>query len=223
MESPKTIAYTPEPVPVEEAVARGAAFLDLLEGRRSVRHFSEEPVPRQLIETAIRCAGTAPSGANLQPWTFVAISDPLLKREIRRAAEEEEKLNYESRMGEVWLDSLKHLGTTWEKPMLEQAPWLIAVFKQTTRPDGRPNYYVQESVGLAVGLLLAALRTMGLCSLTHTPSPMAFLSQILERPANERPFLLIPVGYAVPDCRVPDQERKPLSGILVLREPVTQP
>ena len=213
----RTIEYKPDRQTLEDSRERGHALHSLLAGRRSVRSFSPEAVPQELIETAVRCAGTAPSGANLQPWTFVAVSDPALKREIRLGAEEEERLNYASRMSDVWKEDLNHLGTDWHKPMLEEAPWLIVVFKQNTRPDGRPNYYVQESVGLAVGMLLTAFRVMGLSTLTHTPSPMQFLARILARPANERPFLLIPVGWPSATCRVPDIQRKPLDEILVIQ------
>ena len=214
----RMIEYSPGRPALDDSRQRGQALHDLLAGRRSVRSFSPEPVPRELIETAVRCAGTAPSGANLQPWTFVAVSDATLKHDIRLGAEEEERQNYASRMSDVWKEDLQHLGTDWHKPMLDEAPWLIVVFKQNTRPDGRPNYYVQESVGLAVGMLLTAFRAMGLCTLTHTPSPMQFLARILSRPANERPFLLIPVGWPSEPCLVPDIKRKPLDEILVIHD-----
>lgn len=189
--------------------------------RRSVRHFSSEPVPRELIECAIRAAATAPSGANQQPWHFVAVSDPATRRAIRVAAEAEEKENYERRFPEEWLATLAQFDTTWEKPFLETCPWLIAVFRVDygLTPDGGKikHYYVQESVGIATGFLLAALHLAGLATLTHTPSPMGFLSSILDRPANERPFLLIPVGYPAECCEVPAIARKPFDSIAAFR------
>ncbi len=213
-----TIPYHIESLNPEETARRGEDFLQAMSTRRTVRMFSTEPVPEEVIRRAVATAGTAPSGANLQPWTFVAVSDPALKKEIRAGAEEEERRNYGGRMSETWLDDLAHLGTDEDKPMLEDAPWLIVVFRQNTRPDGRQNYYVQESVGLATGLLLASLRLQGLATLTHTPSPMNFLCRILDRPANERPYLLIPVGYPAEDCRVPDIRRKEVEEIFVIRK-----
>lgn len=195
----------------QEQQTRLQDFLDLLRTRRSVRAFSPEPVPAELIENAIRCAATAPSGANQQPWHFVAVSDPALKREIRDAAEAEEKLNYEQRFPQEWLDALEPFDTDWHKEFLEIAPWLIAVFRVDYGLDGDrkvKHYYVQESVGIATGLLLAALHTAGLATLAHSPSPMGFLAKILNRPANERPFLLIPVGYPADNATVPDIPKK---------------
>jgi nitroreductase len=200
--------------------ARAAAFYDLLNGRRSVREFSADPVPRGLIETAIATASTAPSGAHRQPWRFVAVSDPMVKREIRIAAEEEERESYEGgRMPPEWLEALHPLGTDWRKPYLETVPWIVVVFEETIgrHEDGRPrkNYYVKESVGIACGLFVAAIHNMGLATLTHTPSPMGFLSRILDRPDNERPFVLFPVGYPAAECRVPNLVRKKLDEVAV--------
>lgn len=198
---------------VEEFRARLAA-------RRSVRQFSPEPVPYGLIETAIRAAATAPSGANLQPWTFVVVGDAETKRRIRVAAEAEEKINYERRMPEEWLEALEPFGTDWRKPFLETAPWLIAVFRQDYGLRGEQkvkHYYVQESVGIATGFLLAALHLAGLATLCHTPSPMGFLSEILERPKNEKPFLLIPVGYPAAGATVPAVGRKALGEVAAVK------
>ena len=198
---------------------RGAKFLAELAARRSVRDFSPDPVPRAFIEAAIRAAGTAPSGANRQPWTFVVIDDPELKRRIREAAETEERQNYEGgRFPPEWLAALAPLGTDWHKPFLETAPWLVVVFRQdhAIAPDGThlKNYYVSESVGIACGFFIAALHTMGLATLTHTPSPMGFLRTLLNRPANEKPYILFPVGYPAPDAMVPDITKKPLEEIV---------
>ena len=201
--------------------ARADAFYTEMDERRSVRAFSPDPVPRRLIELAIRTASTAPSGAHQQPWTFVAVSDPDTKRRIRSAAEAEERRSYENRMSEEWLDALAPLGTDWQKPYLEIAPWLVVLFEQIHGrfPDGshRKHYYTRESVGIAAGVFITAVHHMGLATLTHTPSPMGFLTQILGRPRNERPFVLFPVGYPAPDCRVPDIARKPLDAVLVRR------
>ncbi len=203
-----------------EQAARVEEFAARMAARRSVRAFSAEPVPLDLIEAAVRAAASAPSGANQQPWTFVAVGDPETKRRIRQAAEAEEKLNYEKRMPEEWLEEIEPFGTDWRKPFLETAPWLIAVFRQDYALEGeskRKHYYVQESVGIATGLLLAALHQAGLATLVHTPSPMGFLAEILERPKNEKPFLLIPVGYPAPGAEVPDIEKKPLEAVLKVR------
>ena len=185
--------------------------------RRTVRDFSDRPIPREVIEQCIRTAGSAPNGANLQPWHFVAVSDPGLKHEIRVAAEEEEREFYEHRAPNEWLEALAALGTNADKPFLERAPWLIAIFSQPYRilPDGRrvKHYYATESVGIATGFLIAAIHLAGLASLTHTPSPMGFLNKILHRPAHEKPFLLLVVGYSAEDALVPDIERKPLEEI----------
>ena len=193
--------------------------------RRSVRHFSSAPVPLNLIENAIRVAGSAPSGANQQPWTFAVISDPALKRKIRAAAEAEEKESYERRMTPEWLAALAVLGTDWRKPHIEDAPYVIVVFRQAygirqndAGQDERVmHYYSEESVGIAVGFLHAALHISGLATLTHTPSPMKFLAEILGRPANERPYILIPVGYPAEDAEVPVISKKPLDEIMISR------
>lgn len=197
---------------------RGAALEARFAARRSVRAFSPEPVPRALIEIAVRATSSAPSGAHRQPWRFVCVDDPGLKREIRIAAEREERATYEGgRMPEEWREALAPLGTDWHKPYLEIAPWLVVVFEEVhgVRPDGGPrkNYYVKESVGIACGFFIAALHEMGLATLTHTPSPMGFLRTILGRPANERPFILFPVGYPAADAEVPDLHRKPLDEV----------
>lgn len=214
----------PRPTPVATH-ERAEAFLRLCAQRRSVRDFAAEPVPRSLIEMAIATASTAPSGANRQPWRFVAISQPHLKRQIRLAAEAEERESYEGgRMPAEWLAALAPLGTSWEKPYLETAPWLVVVFEQSygLEEDGGPskNYYVRESVGIACGFFIAALHNMGLATLTHTPSPMAFLSKILDRPPNEKPFALFPVGYPAPGAVVPDIPRKSLEDVAVWRDGV---
>lgn len=204
-------------VTAEEVERRAEQFNDELQSRRSVRQFSNEPVSRATIEALIRAAGSAPSGAHKQPWTFVAISDPLTKAKIRKAAEIEEKESYENRMPEEWLEALEPFATDWHKPYLETAPWIIVLFQQTVEQlaDGstRKNYYVTESVGIAAGLLITAVHKAGLVTLTHTPSPMKFLSDILERPSNERPFLLLPIGYPAEGCEVPDIQRKSLGEI----------
>ncbi|MDE0527901.1 MAG: nitroreductase family protein [Truepera sp.] len=203
--------------PDEEMVARAEAFYDLLRTRRTVRDFSSESVPREVIEAALRVAGTAPNGANLQPWHFVVVSDPSLKREIRQAAEVEEREFYQRRAPPEWLAALELLGTDADKPFLEVAPYLIAIFGEVygLLEDGRKvkNYYVNESVGIATGMLIAALHRAGLATLTHTPSPMKFLNGILRRPDNERPFLLLVVGRPAEGARVPDIRRKPLEEI----------
>jgi nitroreductase len=197
---------------------RARALEEELDRRRSVREFSADPVPRELIEIAIRSASTAPSGAHRQPWRFVVVGDPAIKREIRIAAEEEEKESYlGGRMPPEWLEALAPLGTSWEKPYLETVPWLVVVFEELYEvlPDGakRKNYYPKESVGIACGFFIAALHHMGLATLTHTPSPMAFLSRILGRPGNEKPFILFPVGYPAAGAEVPDLRRKSLDQV----------
>lgn len=214
------VPYRPARLPVEEMLRRGRDFYRKSDARRSVRHFAADPVPREMIEIAIRTAATAPSGAHRQPWKFVALSDPEIKRQIRIAAETEEKISYEGgRMPSEWLEALAPLGTDWQKPFLETAPWLVVVFAELhgLGPDGskRKNYYVKESVGLACGLFIAALHEMGLATLTHTPSPMAFLSEILGRPAREKPFILFPVGFPTPDAEVPDLDRKSLREVAI--------
>lgn len=202
----------------EEQAERVDSYLELMQKRRSVRHFSEKEVPRSIIEKIIQTAGTAPSGANKQPWTFCIIENAELKKQIREMAEEEEKASYSGRMSEEWLRDLEPLGTDWEKPFITTAPYIIVVFKKVydlVDSEKRNNYYVNESVGLACGFLLSAIHNAGLVSLTHTPSPMNFLSKALNRPENERPFLLIPIGYPAEEAMVPDIKRKNLNEIAV--------
>ncbi len=203
-------------------LVRSQDFYALMDKRRTVRDFSDKPVPKALIEQLILTASTAPSGAHKQPWTFCAVSDPAMKTKIREAAEKEEYTNYHGRMSDRWLEDLAPFGTNWEKPFLEIAPWLIVVFSRSyERVDGekRNNYYVNESVGIATGMLLTAIHQAGLVSLTHTPSPMKFLQKTLGRPENERAFLLIPVGYPADEVRVPDIGRKPLEEVGVFYDP----
>lgn len=204
--------------PPEDMLARARGFYEEMNRRRTTRHFSTAPVPRALIEMAILAAGTAPSGAHLQPWTFVVVDDPELKHRIREAAEEEERINYSGRMPPDWLEALAPLGTDENKPHLTDAPYVVVLFEQRygLRPDGsrRTHYYVAESCGIAAGLFIAAVHHMGLVTLTHTPSPMGFLCEILKRPASERPFLVMPVGYPAQGARVPDISRKPLEQII---------
>ncbi|MEM9513756.1 MAG: nitroreductase family protein [Actinomycetota bacterium] len=200
---------------------RGEEFRTLMTRRRSVRMFSDQPVPRGLIELAVEAASTAPSGAHKQPWRFVAVSDPATKARIREAAEAEERINYlDNRMNDEWQEALAPLGTDHHKEFLEIAPWIVVLFEQRyeSRSDGtqRKNYYVKESVGIAAGMFITALHSMGLATLPHTPSPMAFLAQLLDRPANERAFAMFPVGYPLPGVRVPDLRRKPLDDVLVV-------
>ena len=205
--------------PEPEMRRRARELREELHGRRSIRSFSDRPVPREIIEDCLRTAGSAPSGANMQPWQFVAIADPGIKRQIREAAEEEERHFYQHRASEHWLKALAPLGTDASKPFLERAPWLIAIFEERwgSGPDGqrRKHYYPTESVGLASGFLLAALHHAGLATLTHTPSPMKFLNRILDRPGHERPFLLLVTGYPEDDVEVPDISRKRLDEISV--------
>jgi nitroreductase len=216
---PKFIPLTLPVLPGNEQSDRAMQFFELMNSRRTVREYSDRDVPINLIETAIATAGTAPSGANMQPWRFVVVRDPGVKRKIREAAEKEEYESYHGRMSEKWLRRLAVLGTDEHKPFLEIAPYLIVVFRiNSVTEDGEtePTYYSQESVGIAVGLLLAALHNMGLATLTHTPSPMKFLQEILNRPKNEVPFLLIPVGYPSAEARVPDIKRKEPEDIMML-------
>lgn len=201
-------------------IAAARRFLSVATKRRSIRAFSPEPVPDEVLRLAVEAAVSAPSGANMQPWSFVIVKDPELKRQIRIGAEKEEKENYSGRMPEDWLRALAPLQTDWRKEFLEIAPALIVVFKQDYHEeDGRKvrHYYVSESVGIACGFLLAALNETGLATLTHTPSPMNFLREILGRPANEKPYLLIPVGYPAVDCTVPEIRKKALADVLVER------
>ena len=197
---------------------RSRILFENLSTRRTIRNFSNKPIDREVIENCIKTAGTAPSGANMQPWHFVLISDPTIKKQIRVAAEKEEKEFYETRAPKEWLEALAPLGTDNNKPYLETAPYLIAIFMQRfgKLPDGRKmkHYYGLESVGIATGMLITAIHNAGLTSLTHTPSPMGFLNEILERPKNERPFLLLVVGRPAKDARVPDIKRKDISEIM---------
>ena len=201
----------------EEMLARSTSFLNDIVSRRTVREFSDRPVPIEVIENCIKSAASAPSGANKQPWQFVIVHDPEVKSKIREAAEVEEKEFYGHRATKEWLEDLNQFGTDWHKPFLEIAPYLIVVFRQIydVVDDGshRKNYYVSESVGIASGFLLAALHNAGLATLTHTPSPMNFLGEILERPANEKAYLLIPVGYPDDDAEVPEITKKPFDDI----------
>ena len=201
----------------EDMSNQASDFFNLMNKRRTTRHFSKKEVPRELIEIAIKTAGTAPSGAHLQPWTFVAISNNDLKRKIRKAAEEEEKKTYSERMPEAWAELLRPLGTDYVKEHITDAPWIIVIFRQTkrTRENGDlgPTYYSQESCGIAVGLFIAAIQNMGLTTLTHTPSPMKFLRDILGRPEHEHAMLLMPVGYPANNAKVPDIARKNIDEI----------
>ncbi|GAA4397456.1 nitroreductase family protein [Nibrella viscosa] len=213
------LPYQPAQLPTEaDLYQRSADYYAFMDTRRTVRDFTDQPVPRAVIENLIMTASTAPSGANKQPWTFCVVGTPDLKRQIREAAEAEEYRSYHGRMSPEWLEDLAPLGTDWRKPFLETAPWLIIVFRRIYELKGeqkRNNYYVTESVGLACGFLLAAIHDAGLVALTHTPSPMDFLTKLLNRPANEKPFLLIPVGYPAPDATVPDIKRKEKDEVLV--------
>jgi nitroreductase len=200
-----------------EMLARTHAFADRMRSRRSVRDFSPEPLPAGVVDTAIQAAVTAPSGANIQPWRFVVLTDANHKRRLRELAEAEEREFYSRRGSEEWLQALAALGTDWRKPFLETAPAVIVVFEVHQGPHTPKPYYVKESVGIAVGILLSALHQAGLATLTHTPSPMRFLNEVCARPAEERPFVVIPVGYPAPDARVPDIHRKPLHEVLIHR------
>ena len=218
---PPMIPYEP-PSPPADPLAAAQAFGSHLQTRRSVRHFSTRPVDRFVIEAIVEAASTAPSGANKQPYRFVLIGDAETKKKIREAAEHEEDLFYAKRATKEWLEDLEASGTNPCKPFLEDAPWLLVAFKlmrddREDRSDG--VYYVNESTGLACGMLLAAAHVAGLATLTHTPSPMAFLRRVLNRPEYERPFLLIPIGWPAEDCQVPDIQRKPLDQILTVHDP----
>jgi nitroreductase len=219
MEYP-TVPYRPLEIPDEDRIAVAREVFEEMDRRRTVREFSDRPVPREMIDYAILAASTAPSGAHMQPWTFVVVRDPEVKSRIRLAADNEERENYEGgRLPTHWREDLAPIGTDWHKPFLEVAPWVVVVFEQRfgTRPDGdkQHHYYVKESVGIACGLFIDALHRMGLSTVTHTPSPMLFLKNLLKRPDSERPFILFPIGYAAEDCRVPDLERKSLSEVAV--------
>lgn len=221
----RPLPYRPEPLTEAEQLEGSRAFGRVMQRRRSVRAFSSRPVAWELIESAIRAAGSAPSGANQQPWTFVVVSDSETKRRIREAAEAEERESYERRMTPEWLAALEPLGTDWRKPHLTDAPYVVVVFEQPyglrPEPDGSfskvRHYYVRESVGIAVGFLLASLTHAGLATLTHTPNPMGFLRELLERPENERAYVVIPVGYPADGATVPDIDKKPLGQIMVRR------
>jgi nitroreductase len=214
----KPIPYESEILEPAEMVRRGRQFFDLMNRRRSVRDFSTEAPPRECVELAIRTAASAPSGAHRQPWKFVIVDDPALKKAIREAAEEEERENYENRFPPEWLEALAALGTSGDKPFLEEAPYLVVVFKESYGVDDAgskiTNYYVNESVGIACGMFIAALHNMGLVTLTHTPCPMGFLSQLLNRPPNEKPYILFPVGYPADDAMVPDLKRKSFEDVV---------
>jgi nitroreductase len=210
-----------EPLSPEEQRQRADSFYEEMDQRRSVRFFSEDHVPRHLIEQAIRTASTAPSGAHRQPWRFVVTGDHEVKRQIREAAEEEERINYEGgRLPEHWREALEPLGTDWHKPFLETVPWVVVMFEERYGVDRdgsrRHNFYVKESCGIAAGIFIAALHHMGLATLTHTPSPMAFLTKLLGRPENERPFCMFPIGYPAEDCVVPDLRRKALDEVMIM-------
>lgn len=213
------IEYSRQTFSPEEAGKRSKEFFNFMDTRRTVRDFSDQPIPRDLIDNLIRAASTAPSGAHKQPWTFCVVSDPAIKTNIRQAAEEEERESYAGRMPDEWLKALEPLATNWEKPFLEIAPYLIIVFRKlynlTESGAKENNYYVSESVGLACGFLLAAIHHAGLVALTHTPSPMGFLSKILNRPENEKPYLLIPVGFPAENTYVPDLKRKELGEVAI--------
>ena len=218
MEEQKFIKHTHyEEYPVEKMRQRARSFYEDMKRRRTIREFADREVPREIIENCIKTAGTAPNGANKQPWHFVVVSDPDVKKKIREAAEEEEREFYENRATEEWLEALAPLGTDPNKPFLEEAPYLIAIFSERygikENGDKETHYYVKESVGIATGMLITAIHNAGLASLTHTPSPMGFLNDILDRPDNERPFLLLVVGYPKEDVQVPDITKKSLDDI----------
>jgi len=215
-----TVPYAARSIPDDARLITAQRVFEEMDHRRSVREFSDREVPRVLIETAIRAASTAPSGAHKQPWTFVLIGDPEVKRRIRRAAEAEERENYEGgRIPDHWRHDLAPLGTDWRKPFLETVPWIVVVFEQRYALDAdgtrHHHYYVKESVGIACGMFINAIHRMGLSTLTHTPSPMAFLRTLLGRPENERPFILFPIGYSADDCEVPDLRRKSLAEVMI--------
>lgn len=214
----KWIKYEGLQVTKNETIERSYLYHELMDKRRSVREFSDKAVPIEVIENIVKTASSAPSGAHKQPWTFCVVSSTEIKKQIREAAEKEEYTNYHGRMSEEWLDDLKVFGTDWNKPFLEIAPYLIIVFKRAYDFDDNggkaKNYYVNESVGIACGFLISAIHNAGLITLTHTPSPMNFLEKILERPKNERAFLLLPVGYPTDDAEVPDLKRKELEEVM---------
>ena len=213
------ISFIPENISAEECLHKSENFRDNMLKRRSIRHFSDKPVSEQIIKNILAVGNSAPSGANKQPWTFCVIKDTFIKKQIREAAEKEEYESYHGRMPQEWLDDLAHLQTDWHKPFLETAPYIIIVFKKSYEvlADGRKKnyYYVQESVGIATGFLIAAIHQAGLVTLTHTPSPMNFLIKILNRPENEKPFLVLPVGYAADNCIVPDLKKRNVEDVSV--------
>lgn len=219
LDKPNFIEFEFMRLSIKEQYQKATDFYKTLSRRRTVREFSSDPVPLEIIETVIATAGTAPSSVNLQPWRFVVVQDPQIKKNIRKAAETEEYLNYHGRLPEPWLKRMLQLGTNEQKPFLEIAPYIIVVFRIEYLIDEithqtKPTYYSQESVGIAVGILLAALHNAGLAALTYTPNPMKFLNRILRRPKNEKPFILIPVGYPVQDVKAPSIKRKQLSEIM---------
>ena len=214
---PRTIPLPQRRLPPAEMLSAAQDFADVMASRRSVRDFSPEPLPEGVIEAAVRAAASAPSGANIQPWRFVVVTDPARKHRMRLAAEAEEREFYAHRATDEWLDALAPIGTDWHKPFLETAPAVIVVFEVHQGPNSPKPYYAKESVGIAVGMLLAALHHAGVATLTHTPSPMRFLNEICDRPAEERAFVVIPVGYPADDARVPDITRKPLHEVMITR------
>ena len=213
------IPYHIEAFSDEEMLDRSKSFYEQMNDRRTIRHFSDKAVDIKVIENIVRTASTAPSGAHKQPWTFCVVSDPELRKQIRKLAEEEEYRNYHGRMPDEWMEDLEPFDTDWNKPFIETAAYVIVVFKQAfglnEEGNKKNNYYVNESVGIATGFLLAAIHNAGLFALTHTPSPMNFLAKVLDRPENERPFLLIPVGHPVEECTIPDLERKGLDKVMI--------
>ena len=212
------VKYSRDTYSPNEMLEKAATFEEWMQKRRTCRDFCDKPIPKEVIENILLAASTAPSGAHKQPWTFCVVSNPILKKQIRDAAEKEEQESYNGRMSDEWLKDLAPIGTDWQKPFLETAPYLIIVFKRSYEfeNDGHKhqNYYVTESVGIACGFLLTAIHNAGLVALTHTPSPMNFLGKILNRPENEKPFLLVPVGYPADECWVPDLQRKALDEII---------
>ena len=214
------ISFSQDKIPEKESLRQSEIFKSNMLQRRSIRHFSDKPVHEKVIKNILSVANSAPSGANKQPWTFCVVANDAIKKQIREAAEKEEYESYHGRMPQDWLNDLAHLQTDWQKPFLETAPYLIIVFKKSYEllPDGRKKnyYYVQESVGIATGFLIAAIHHAGLVTLTHTPSPMNFLSKVLNRPENEKAFLVLPVGYAADECFVPDLRKKTIEEVTVL-------
>lgn len=215
--SNRFVPYGAQRLSTEESAQRSADYREYMAQRRSIRFFSDKPIKQKIIENLIMTASSAPSGAHKQPWTFCAVSNEDMKSKIRKSAEEEEYISYNGRMSEEWIEDLKPFGTDWQKEFLTTAPWLVIIFKKSFDYDGdkkRKNYYVNESVGIAAGMFISAIHNAGLVTLTHTPSPMNFLQKLLERPDNERPFLLLPVGYPTDDAAVPVLERKSESDVI---------